>query len=528
MYGSSRRATLVLLAVAALALATCLPQALAELKLQVIRGGAILPAQGQPGAAVGATPTTNDPSELNDNISLPKDDQRRGQIEAAYDYIKSASEGEAGDWDKAINILQRLVDLDEDVFVQLTRKTADGKETKVWTSVKSEANRLIATLPVKGQEFYKLTFGPKADRYLKEARESGDMEKLRIVMSRYLHTDAGGDATNLLGTYHLDQGNYVIASLCFERLFNRDGLSKLAPTTLFKAAYAFHQAGDKGNEDRAWKELHTRGGQIALGNERKSVSELQEYVAALERGSAQLSQNDWPLAYGNPSRNARGEGDTPFMEPRWRKETVRTSTTRSWLEAAAKFVNERRLPLLPAAVPITATVTRDGQRKPLVIYRSHWGIHAVNAKTGRLEWETASNWSLDRMSVDANKASAVTNWVNYYQQSVQRPNLLLENSTVGTLSTDNNFVYMVEDLAVPPPPQFQNVGFDGQFNTGFGRFGQGVSDAIQHSKLQAFDLWTGKLKWEVGGKSKPDRKMGELEDSYFLGPPVPVGGNSMS
>ena len=68
---------------------------------------------------------------------------------------------------------------------------------------------------------------------------------------------------------------------------------------------------------------------------------------------------------------------------------------------------------------------------------------------GKLVWETPSHWSLDRMLTAGDKASAATQWINQYL-SMSRPHVLWENSTVGTLSTDNSRVYAIEDLALPP------------------------------------------------------------------------------
>ena len=129
------------------------------------------------------------------------------------------------------------------------------------------------------------------------------------------------------------------------------------------------------------------------------------------------------------------------------------------------------------------------------------------------------------MVLDTHKSAAITGWVNFYQQSVQRPGVVLENSTVGTLSTDGTFVYAVEDFAVPPPPQSQNgQDFDPRLNSGYTRFGTGISDAMQHNRLQAYALESGKLRWELGGKSKPKQKAGPLEDCFFRGPPLPLEG----
>ncbi len=91
---------------------------------------------------------------LNGGISLPKDEKGRGKsIEAALDYTKEE------DWKTAIPTLQKLVEIDEDVFVRLTRKNAEGKDVLTWVSVKQEADRLIGSLPSAGLDYYKVTYG---------------------------------------------------------------------------------------------------------------------------------------------------------------------------------------------------------------------------------------------------------------------------------------------------------------------------------------------------------------------------------
>jgi outer membrane protein assembly factor BamB len=95
------------------------------------------------------------------------------------------------------------------------------------------------------------------------------------------------------------------------------------------------------------------------------------------------------------------------------------------------------------------------------------------------------------------------------------PSLLFENSLVGTLSSDSRRVYAVEDLAVPPAPMLFQQEQAGQPHPPFGP----LEAAVQHSRLLAIDLETGKVIWEIGGRGKE-----ELEDCFFLGPPLPLGG----
>src|SRR5205823_5788865 len=108
-----------------------------------------------------------------------------------------------------------------------------GKEYTVWLSVKDEADRMISALPRNGLAYYQLTYGPPAAEMLKHARETSNKDLLAEVMRRYLYTDAGLEATGLLGTYLLDRGDFVGSAQCFERLMAREGPNKLAPLTLF-------------------------------------------------------------------------------------------------------------------------------------------------------------------------------------------------------------------------------------------------------------------------------------------------------
>lgn len=244
--------------------------------------------------------------------------------------------------------------------------------------------------------------------------------------------------------------------------------------------------------------------------------------AGFVQAHEQPEPRDWLLYRGTPDRQGLGQGGTPFLQPRWHKATYEQITTRGWIEQTINFVNQRNLPLLPAAFPITATITKNGNKVQLLFYRSHWGIHAFNVKTGDLEWKNPSAWSLDTMASKPNKQPAINNWVLSYMNTLQKPNLVFENTTLGTLSSDGVNLYAIEDLAVSPPmPQGLDLE---RFSPGgiLQRYDKSVSDAIQHNRLQAHNLVTGKLIWELGGRGE---KASELADVFFLGAPLPIEDN---
>jgi outer membrane protein assembly factor BamB/tetratricopeptide (TPR) repeat protein len=536
MFRNPRRAVFVLLALIVGVSGVCLDQGRAQVK--VMKGIGVktaTPAVPQPPAE--AKGDANPDGFLNSGISLPKDEKRRNKaIQAAVDYI------EKGDWTIAIPHVQKLLEIDEDVFVRLTRKNADGKEVPTWVSVKREADRLIGTLPPTGLDFYKVSFGAKAAEMLKKAKQSGDPALLAEIMKKYAHTDAGGEAIKILADYHLDRGNYIAAILCYDKLFNREGADKLPPVVLFKAAYAAHMApasatsgegtqlaASKINEKELWKQLRNQTRDVQLGpDESRSVADLEEYVSKLERANFVQNATDAIVFRATPDRSNQLVGGPAFMSATWRHSMMFDEDNQA---AAHKRLNDAKdqlkrthQPIIPAFAPITVTVSKGEERIPLLIYKNYWGIVARNLKKkGEIAWMSPSSWSLEKMldpKGESGKTQPMNQWLDFYVSQNMQPQIVFENSTVGTLSTDGKFAYLVEDLAVPPPPQMMNMNMGWQGNMNNPNFRPEVQDAINHSRLQAFELKSGKLVWELGD---PEVK-GLFADCYFLGPPLPLGG----
>jgi outer membrane protein assembly factor BamB/tetratricopeptide (TPR) repeat protein len=497
-----------------------------------------LPPVGKGGATQPAPPGGNmDPDGfLKNGIHLIKDEKGRGkQIEAAIDYINDEN------WATAVERLQKLLEIDEDVFVRLKRKNAEGNEVYVWVSAKQEADRLIGTLPPAGMDFYKATYGAKAADLLKKAKKNGDPGLLNEIMKKYAHTDAGAEAIKLLGDYKFDRGEYMPALLCYSKLINRLGPDKVPAPLLAKAAWAAHLAppssSDKNivtaanvfSEKELWKMLRARTREVPLGEQAISVDDLQEHVAKLDRSRLERNATDSLLYRATPSRSNQLIGGPAFMTREWGisllydKDSSSLSAARSYIRKAKDALKGQNQPIIFAFSPIALSVLdRKGERTPLLIYKNFFGVTAVDLRTGTLSWASPSDWSLQRMlSQGDTKKQAVAQWLQFYEN--QHPQILFENSTVGTLSTDGQFVYVVEDLAIPPYPQpnFNNGmivpgGMPMQSN-----LSPELESAVSHNKLYAYSLAqnSGKLTWSLGTEEKDP-----LLDHYFLGPPLPLAG----
>ncbi len=488
----------------------------------------------------GGQPT--DPNMDLAGVALPRNNRLESQVQAAQEYSLSKN------WQEATSILQKLLELPEDVFVLRSRTTTDGKRADVMVSIRQEADRMVAALPKEGKEFYQLNYGALAAGLLKEAKEKASPELLGRILRIYLHTQAGAEAAVLLGTYQLDRGNYFAASLCFDRLIERGGIESVSPVALARAGLAFQLSGDTTSRDKVFAQLRSRGIREVpiVGKTIVPIDEWRAQVVKMTRPT-EAGVSDWALVGGSPKRTASAQGGTAFLEPVWRKPTVRESDSKALLVQSQSALLDRMAPLVPGMIPLAEKAMIQGKPVDLVVYRSSWGVHAVNLKSGELEWESPNEWSVDGMSnprrLDiSRRKQAVSEWVGTYLNMGARAGVPLENTTVGTLASDGQRVYAINDLQVPPP--VMNVGygmpFDASSGGGFGRYGPEISDAIQSNRVRAYDLANGKLKWETGGRGdlalapggaatggNPSEVQGQvvdLSESHFLGAPLPIGG----
>jgi outer membrane protein assembly factor BamB len=445
----------------------------------------------------------------------PKKSQRR--LDALRDFIKSE------DWEAVAALAQVLLDEPKDVFIVVPVKGPDGKEVNTLIAERVFANRLLGTLPEKGREVYEKMHGEKAAALLAKARKESDKQLFADVAQRYLWTKAGPEAAERLATILLDRGDFMAAAQTFDRLINRVGVDKLEPLTLYKAAIAFQRGNskeDKDNKDKVWKELTRKAPKgLRIDGRDRTLKELEEQL------QKPTSIHDWPMFGGTPGRDGQGDGGMPLLQPQMRYSLFLSddppSQVRRWIvteqNSVIKRLETRGEAVIPAFTPVIATVPgRGGKPRTLVIYRDYEGIVARSLETGKREWASASHWSPEGMFKDHRKRRTLVSWVSQFKDGLgSRPSVLIENAAVGTLSSDGQRLYAIDDLQMPPAYEPDT------------KIAAEIRPGVEANKLFSFDIANGKLFWELGGAKTddddPDKPKHDFRDSYFLGPPLPVG-----
>jgi outer membrane protein assembly factor BamB/tetratricopeptide (TPR) repeat protein len=467
-------------------------------------------------------------------VKLIENSQYRQYINAARAAIKDEA------WNDAVTALQKILDTQEDSYVQVREKDNQGREVLRWTSVKFEAQNLLGSMPEDGLEFYEQRYGGRAGAALKEAKETGDRDKLAEVAQRWLHTRAGAEANELLATMLLDRGQYFLAALRFERAIKKAGDPKKVPDlTLFKAALAFRRSGESKNATETWQKLEERLSDtdgLKIGDQTIALARLRT-IFHDEKQPLPEGMYDWPMMRGNPSNTAQANGSPPLLDlPLWtrallmdndpnigesryhEKESVPKQKIDELFKEAGNSIG------IPGFFPISA----GGK----LVFRSYGELRCIaltadgsDVKPGDTLWRSGHmEGSLNQIYYQPDLREIVNPWFESYKKFPGLPgfgNLLFENSMIGVISSDHQNVYAIDDLAIPSPDNMLQANpFMGlpQVNVP-----AKIRPYLMQNCLRAFNLQEGRERWYLGSFKDTDPK-DEFTDSHFLGAPISIGG----
>jgi len=432
--------------------------------------------------------------------------------------LESARElAEAKDYTQAVQQVQRVLDNSED-FGYLP----EGEARERFSSAKREALRILEEMPAEGRETYEREFGPAAKQMLAEAVEQGGASGLEELARRFFFTSAGAEATYRLGAHYLDHAEPRTAALYFQRLRNRpDAARKWEPMLSLKTAVCWVRADEPAQAVEILKGLKEKfpnagvsvgGATVPLYKEGEDPIRWLATVAGAPAAEPISPVADWPLFLGNAARNPPA-GAVPLGEPLWTASTIRgviaVEPARAdelvrHLRAYERDVRASSVLTLPVSHPL---VVGDA-----VVFRTLKGVRAVRLSSGELIWESTNADPHSVQILERERGSVPVNLGSIEQSPL---NLLLRerswrDMTWGTLASDGRSVFAIEDL-----------GFLGLHD--LSARGERHPLAARHqNRLAAYELGSGRLRWEAGGP-RGEKEL-SLAGTFFLGPPLPLGG----
>ncbi len=403
----------------------------------------------------------------------------------------------------AIRCLQSVLEAPDDYFFR------PDAQTPTHHSLKAEARRLIGQLPPEGRRLYELQCGHKARRLLDEAVASGEAAKLAEASARYFHTQAGYEATFLLGLYNLDHGLPLAGALSLRRLREAgEDADRFEPALTLAMAAGWLEAGSPEEARRALaalKERQSARSVIVGGREVQWFRDGAETIPWLAQliGPRQAApgpeQDRWLMFRGDAARNAAGVGSAPLLSLCWRIPLVGDGDglpEAEVLRQQQQQVRREGKVVFPALHPL---VVGD-----VVLMRNLRTLLAVDLASGKRLWEVPADDPLD--AADLREPDEQMSWRPGYSPyqglAVRMGQRLWQDGVYGTLSSDGRLVFSIEDLPLAS-------GYAG-------------SDRGSCNRLAAHDLRTGKLKWNVGGRRGAHAL--RLAETFFLGPPLPLRG----
>jgi outer membrane protein assembly factor BamB/tetratricopeptide (TPR) repeat protein len=408
---------------------------------------------------------------------------------------------------EAVGHLGAVLESSEDYFLP-----AEGALRR---SLRVEAQRLLGEMPKQGRELYELEYGARARRMLNEASAAGDVLGLAEVARHFFHTQAGYEATLLLGLYHLDHGSPLAGAMALARLQDvapeRDDFE---PALSLSLATCWLRSGMPEKAVQTLLRLKRRHAEPTVDIGGRSVPLFADDAGALDwltkwtgvQGPDPVEgAEQWCLTRGNAARNRSVTGSGPLLSLRWRVPTTEHPTVEAKIEELSQSPREQDRGAIPTSQPLVVGNT--------VLMRSTDNLLAVDVTTGKRIWEVPGDDPFEGlMGPPAEGPFPFPQPLNFDTALKYR---LWGDATYGTLSSDGQRVYAVEDLGVDvgagAARQFLNM-----------QAPRNALGAKSFNRLAAFDVRTGKLQWELGGALE---EFGLSQaGAFFLGPPLPLAG----
>ena len=405
--------------------------------------------------------------------------------------------------------------LDAALNSPLANSYQPNRLTPIHVGIRAEAERQLSRLSAAGLNVYESYVGATAERQLQSAVKSRNALAVADIARRYFYTKAGAQAELLWGIHLYDYGQPMAAAAAFERVKSHPHGSDHEPDLSFRLAASLAQAGypQKAEQVFAKNALPRRGAEFIAGEQRYKPNAANPFTAngfvdwlsrAIDKTAPQWTSEDWPVFGGDPSRNRLVQGERPLLRARWSVETIARPEIQDALTTLSQAYADQRRAAVPGAHPIAV--------KDTVIARTPTGLLAVNLLDGKARWSVQFDSALEERLINELKHG---NNQLLYRELDER---MWRDAASGRISSDGERVYAIDNSGQVGDALSQRMLFT---QRGHRRLEPRWRD--DQNRLVAFDLATeGKTAWMLGG---PEGECAlPLAGAYFLGPPLPLGG----
>ncbi len=393
----------------------------------------------------------------------------------------------------------------QDYFLESTSTTT------VRGSLRDELTEILNTLPEAGAKVFELRYGVAAQQALDAAVATGNWKAIEKIRCKYFCTEAGRTAMWLCAESKIGHGLPMDAALILDQLtVQSKGRDRFGVGAYILSAACWKAAGQNAKAttrlDEAKKlfpkaSFEWHGKRIVLTTEPQSILdalELGEYASSKRKESQPL----W--VGGVLDRNADTPAGVPLPLFNWE---CRMHESEQHEKATAKTVKQKQgdrgSSLIPARSPIIVP--------PWAIMMTYeQRIHAINLKTGKLDWTSGFNRIPYDLGLDRIQGRDVSSMEYPVPDYLERR--IWGEAATGQLSSDGRNVYSLSEMPSKDAPDSLSIG----------GINHNITRAPRRRTFNVLQAWSveseGKLSWEVGGSTGLSEPA--LAGVLFLGPPV--------
>lgn len=443
----------------------------------------------------GRAPSSNDSARASELLLEP--------APPVANLLSRAEEGIArGDWKFTIDCLQRVID--DPAASMLPREGVSGRGI-VFDSARKLAQARLASLPPEALRAYRLLHDGKAKRLYEGGRARGDVEALHAVIERYLLTQYGDDAADLLASWALDAGQAAEVVSLIEGVLSLSTPHDVPETLLLgklAAAYAL-----LGRDDDA-ASLVDQLEHLGDTNGTPMPASWRAALTAIRpaRYGPTVDSPDWLMDGGSPARRALMPPVQPTLaEPvPWRVTLPDTDddTWRRVLTGAGAG---------PLYLPVGQLVTASGR----VFARTPHGCVALDRADLSLQWY-ADVLPVERPDPAPSRGRG--GWGGPHA-ALNDLGIAFDDYAAGGISLGHDQVYIVSREGMNEYVQAQRDARQrGWLSwTPLALLGQ---KSRQGTRLIALDQQSGKVRWQRGRTVDQRDPVGDV---FFHSVPITVG-----